>query len=57
MQCWLLQGEDRQEKMQVQMPRQTPRQSARQEAMKLIELGFEYVLIGKEGVSLFRKIK
>jgi hypothetical protein len=43
--------------MQVQMPRQTPRQSARQEAMKLIELGFEYVLIGKEGVSLFRKIK
>ena len=27
----------------------------RQDAMKLIELGFEYVLTDKEGVSLFRK--
>jgi hypothetical protein len=26
-----------------------------QDAMKLIELGFEYVLTDKEGVSLFRK--
>jgi len=29
----------------------------RQDAVKLIELGFEYVLTDKEGVSLFRKIK
>ena len=27
----------------------------RQDAMKLIQLGFEYVLTDKEGVSLFRK--
>ena len=27
----------------------------RQDAMKLIELGFEYVLTDTEGVSLFRK--
>ena len=29
----------------------------RQQAMQLIELGFEYILTDKEGVSLFRKIK
>ena len=29
----------------------------RQDAMELIELGFEFVLTDKEGVSLFRKIK